>query len=147
MEKSNSFTLGENNLNEIINQIIKLISSGNIVILLEGDLGAGKTRLTQEIIKTYDSSAVVQSPTFVIERIYEIKHKKTVNYIHHLDLYRLRYYSEFIDLGFKDLIYQKGHIFIIEWPKLIEDKLKNYIKIKIENVNNGHERKYTIIKK
>lgn len=148
MENSEiQFILKEKELNKLVDFLMQKIHKGARIILLEGDLGAGKTRLTQDLIKQLTPDAVVQSPTFVIEKIYIPQDYSDIELIHHLDLYRLKFYSEFIDLGFSDIINNKKHLFIIEWPKLIENKINHYLKINIKDIQNGKAREYSITEK
>ena len=79
------------------------------VVVLTGDLGSGKTVLTQGIASSLGLSDIT-SPTFVISRI----HKGTPNFIH-IDAYRLldSSLSNFTDLDFES--YLPNSIFVIEW--------------------------------
>jgi len=79
------------------------------VIVLTGELGSGKTALTQGIASSFGIKNIT-SPTFVISRI----HKSEVNFIH-IDAYRLldQESSSFSDLDFER--YLENSIFVIEW--------------------------------
>lgn len=81
------------------------------VVVLTGELGAGKTVLTQGIAANFKILGVT-SPTFVISRI----HKGDPNFIH-IDAYRLlgSDASNFADLDFES--YLASSIFVIEWGK------------------------------
>ena len=97
----------------------------NMVILLDGDLGAGKTTLTQGIAKGLDIKKTVTSPTFTIQKIYHGRME-----LYHIDAYRLEGLNQ--DLGFEEYIYDNG-LTVIEWsqfvPALIPDE---YMKISIK---------------
>jgi len=82
------------------------------IITLEGDLGAGKTTLTQFIGQglEVDPSCYITSPTFSLMHEYPGRLP-----MYHLDLYRLSSEEEIFELGFEDYIYGQG-IAIIEWP-------------------------------
>ena len=98
--------------------------SGNMVILLDGDLGAGKTTLTQGIAAGLQISRNVTSPTFTILKIYH--GRLTLN---HIDAYRLEGASQ--DLGFDELLEDDG-LTVIEWPDFAGDLIPDeYLKISI----------------
>ncbi|MEK3936674.1 tRNA (adenosine(37)-N6)-threonylcarbamoyltransferase complex ATPase subunit type 1 TsaE [Sporosarcina sp. FSL W7-1349] len=85
------------------------------VILLEGDLGAGKTTFTKALAKALGVTRTVNSPTFTILKQYEGRHP-----LNHLDVYRLADSEE--DLGWVELFYGDA-ISVVEWAHLIEDDL------------------------
>lgn len=87
------------------------------VIILEGDLGAGKTTFTKGLAKGLGVKRVVNSPTFNI-----IKEYKGRLPLYHMDVYRLAESEE--DLGFDEYFYGKG-ITVVEWAHLIEAYLPN----------------------
>ncbi|MBE6108032.1 MAG: tRNA (adenosine(37)-N6)-threonylcarbamoyltransferase complex ATPase subunit type 1 TsaE [Erysipelotrichaceae bacterium] len=85
------------------------------VITLSGDLGAGKTTLTQSIAKGLGITKTVSSPTFTICKIY---HGRLPLY--HFDAYRLEGSDE--ELGFEEMIEGDG-LAVIEWPQYIESMI------------------------
>ena len=94
------------------------------VILLLGDLGAGKTTLTQGIAAGAGFRGRVTSPTFGLAREYRAP-KITV---HHLDLYRVAE-SETGDIGLEEYLFDPRAFCVIEWPAaaaayLPEDRLE-----------------------
>ena len=93
-------------------------------LCLKGDLGAGKTFLSSEVIKFLidDSNANITSPTFNIVNIYNNKNGKS---IYHFDFYRLKHFEELENIGFFDALF--NHICIIEWWNVFESELKNYL--------------------
>lgn len=102
------------------------------IICLSGDLGAGKTTLTQYIALGLDVSEkdYVTSPSFAIMHEYQGR----LN-LYHMDLYRLGGEDEVIDLGFEDLFYGVG-LCVIEWPKRAEELIPSsalWINIEIKN--------------
>lgn len=82
------------------------------IITLAGDLGAGKTTLTQYIGRGLGvpSSYYITSPTFNLLQEYPGRLP-----LYHMDLYRLASVEEFEDLGFEEYLYDKG-LTVIEWP-------------------------------
>ena len=79
------------------------------VLLLVGDLGAGKTCLTQGIAWGLGSKEYAASPSFVIMR--ELRGRLT---LYHMDLYRLDRIEDITDLGLDDYLYGKG-VCVVEW--------------------------------
>lgn len=102
----------------------------NMVILMEGDLGAGKTTLTKGIAKALGVERVVNSPTFTILKIYDGRLK-----LYHMDVYRLSNDSgdEYLEEYF-----EAGGVTIIEWAHQVSNILpKEYLLITIEYLNDG----------
>lgn len=99
----------------------------NAVIVLSGELGAGKTKFTEGFLSYFGLEKEISSPTFTI--VNEYKNNEIV--IYHFDVYRLADIDEFFAIGGEEY-FSKG-ICIIEWGEIIEDILpKDIIKIKIE---------------
>ena len=95
------------------------------IIVLNGDLGSGKTKFAEGFLSYWDLDNEISSPTFTIVN----EHKKDATNIYHLDVYRLEDKGEFYAIGGTE--YFTNGICIIEWGELIEDILpNNYIKIK-----------------
>jgi tRNA threonylcarbamoyladenosine biosynthesis protein TsaE len=105
----------------------KLLKGGEI-ILLHGDLGAGKTLLTKGIAEglgVEDPSAVV-SPSFTLVNIYKAKLD-----IAHVDLYRLDS-DEIYELGLEDYMDQE-HVIVVEWAEKVHDFFSgNIVDVSIE---------------
>ena len=113
--------------------------NGGEVVLLNGDLGAGKTTFTQFVFKALGVKEVVSSPTFAILKSYEGKFK-----LHHFDTYRITT-EEAIEAGFDEVINEKGSIKFIEWSENIQPLLpKKTIGINITHINEN-EREFEII--
>lgn len=83
------------------------------VLMLHGDLGAGKTTLTQGIAEGLGIDGHVQSPTFTLVR----EHSAPTMRLYHLDLYRLDDPEELEDIGFEVYINPPDGVSIIEWPE------------------------------
>ena len=106
----------------------KLIA-GDLVLLF-GDLGAGKTCLTQGICQGVglEKEAYIRSPTFTLINEYQAKFP-----IFHIDLYRLEEEAEINNLGLEEIIYSQA-ITIIEWSeKLKTEKNPNEFKYGIQD--------------
>lgn len=86
------------------------------VILLEGDIGAGKSAFSRAIIQTKAGAQIdVPSPTFTLVQTYEFADAE----IWHADLYRLTSPDEAIELGLEDAF--ETAICLIEWPDRLGD--------------------------
>jgi len=103
-----------------------------------GDIGAGKTTFIQAICKQLGVREAVVSPTFALVNEYSYKDESGQDQIvYHLDLYRLKYIKEALDIGIEDLLYDDNYC-LIEWPELIEALLpEEVVRIKIEALNNS----------
>jgi tRNA threonylcarbamoyladenosine biosynthesis protein TsaE len=93
--------------------IIKNLSDYKI-ILLNGNLGAGKTTFTKYFCACLGlPKHGISSPTYSILNIHNINGIT----IHHFDLYRIKSTEELLDIGFEDYLYSKQYC-IIEWPDI-----------------------------
>ncbi len=98
------------------------------VYTLIGDLGVGKTVLTQGLAKGLNITEPVNSPTFTIVQIYEEGRLP----LYHFDVYRIGDVEEMEEIGYEDYFYGEG-VTLIEWANLIEDILpEHYTEIRIE---------------
>ena len=130
-------------VDEMINlgYIIGNISYPNLVIGLNGDLGAGKTVFTKGIGKYLGVKRVINSPTFTIMKIYDTNNE-TINNLYHLDVYRLD--SADADFELEEYFYLDGLTFI-EWSKIILDILpKDMWNVEI-NILSENERNVKLI--
>jgi tRNA threonylcarbamoyladenosine biosynthesis protein TsaE len=87
---------------------------GGDLLLLDGDLGTGKTSLTQGIAEGLGVRAVVSSPTFTLLKEYEGRLP-----LYHFDLYRLEDMTEMVDLGFEEYFEGNG-VCVVEWANKAE---------------------------
>lgn len=103
----------------------KIVS--NAVIVLNGELGAGKTKFTEGFLSYFGLENEISSPTFTI--VNEYQNEKAS--IYHFDVYRLADIDEFYAIGGEE--YFSEGICIIEWGEIIKEALPaHYIKIDIE---------------
>lgn len=103
-----------------IGELIGTHLSNGMVLLLLGNLGAGKTTLTRGIAKGWGSTMRVTSPTFKLVNIYS--RPTDSEELHHLDCYRLNSSDEGETIGLGEILGDGGPV-IIEWPEIIEDWL------------------------
>ena len=95
--------------------LAKYLSAGDLV-LLNGDLGAGKTTLSQFIGKALGVKRNINSPTFNIIKSYQGSNLR----LHHMDCYRLEESEE--DLGFNEY-FEDEAVILIEWSQFISEFL------------------------
>ena len=119
-----TFTLNE--INAIANFVLK--NSKSRIILLDGNLGSGKTTLIKAMVKQLGSDDEANSPTFAIVNEY-----RTPDFpIYHFDLYRLKDFYEALDFGIEEYLSQPDAYVFIEWADIIADILpENSQKIRI----------------
>lgn len=105
--------------------IAKVLRPGDVV-LLEGNLGAGKTTLTRGIGQGLGASGTVQSPTFVLARTHRTKAGPKLV---HVDAYRLASAVELDDL---DIDYERS-IVVIEWPRdFLDGLVSEFLQVEID---------------
>ncbi len=119
---------------------------------LYGELGTGKTTFMKGVAKYFGINETIQSPTFVIEKIYELpvasSQQPAAKFTHliHIDAYRIEKSDEMINLGWKEIISDPQNLIFIEWPERLEDIMLPHTKIFFSHVQTEHERKIIIIK-
>lgn len=100
---------------------------GDGVVLLSGELGAGKTEFVKGLASALGIKAKITSPTFLLHRTYPFKKKKKSWSLHHFDLYRLSKKTKLESLGLFEVLQEKYRIVAIEWPgrvKILEKILQ-----------------------
>ncbi|MFT4093139.1 MAG: tRNA (adenosine(37)-N6)-threonylcarbamoyltransferase complex ATPase subunit type 1 TsaE [Niabella sp.] len=93
----------------------ELVKDHNVIVL-NGNMGAGKTTLVSAICHKLGVTDAVSSPTFSIINEYRYKEKGADKSIYHIDLYRLKDEQEAINAGVEDCLYSGGYCFV-EWPE------------------------------
>ena len=121
-------------------KIASNLKKGDIIVL-SGELGSGKTKFTEGILKYFGLENEISSPTFTIVNEY---HQNEVS-IYHFDVYRLSDVEEFYAIGGEE--YFQNGICIIEWGEIIEEAMpKDYLKLKfIKQENDENKRIINII--
>ena len=120
-----------------LNQLkeISLIVAQNFnhkIVLISGEMGAGKTTLIKQILIGLNVIDNISSPTFSI--INEYKTKST-DLIYHMDLYRISRIEELEEIGFFEYL-ESGNLCFIEWGEIIENIIgEDYNKFNI--IENG----------
>ncbi len=108
-----SFILKDLKATEQFGRTLGSLAQPGDIITLEGDLGAGKTTLTQFIGQglMVPEECYITSPTFSLLHEYPGRLP-----LYHMDLYRLAGEEEIEELGFEDFLYGQG-LTVIEWPE------------------------------
>jgi tRNA threonylcarbamoyladenosine biosynthesis protein TsaE len=87
------------------------------VVALSGDLGAGKTTLTQALARELGITETVISPTFVIMKEYVLPGEPGgFSRLVHIDAYRLESAAELSRLGWQELVADPKALVLVEWP-------------------------------
>ena len=120
--------------NDLVNQIILDIK--HPILLLKGNLGAGKTTFSQFLLKELGSHDEISSPTYSIVNEYDTPQGK----VFHFDLYRLKSVEEAYDFGIEEYL-DNCYLSIIEWPEIYMDELEGYDfhEMTITNTESGRE--------
>ena len=94
------------------------------VLLLAGDLGAGKTTFAQGFARALGITEPVTSPTFTLVRQYPVPGtgKRPIQMLFHADVYRLGHLQEIADLGLGELV-EDGGVALVEWGDVAEPVL------------------------
>lgn len=128
--------------NKFAQQLLPKLKAGQI-LALSGNLGAGKTVLAQAIAKALGITETVNSPTFVLMKVYEVKSLDIKTFVH-VDCYRLDQPEDLADIGLQDYLDDSRSLIVIEWA----EKIKNLPKDKTININieslGDNQRKITV---
>lgn len=114
---------GEPNSKKISAYLSKNLAFGDW-LFLDGDLGAGKTTLVQNLLKDLGTQNLVTSPTFSILNVDLISHRLTKSQwkILHLDLYRIKRAQELLYLGIESEFNPENSLLIAEWPNVVDEE-------------------------
>ena len=126
----------------IASVFFKELKPGDIVVL-EGDLGVGKTEFVRAVCNRFGINDVITSPTFTLINQYDSEFAN----IYHIDLYRIKTTNELLGLGFQELFENKKSIFFIEWAENSFDLIpKIDYKISIKHNDNETSRVIEIVR-
>jgi len=116
---------------------------GGEVIAFYGDLGTGKTTFVQGLAQGLGVKEMVNSPTFVIMKLYDLKNEKIKKFCH-IDTYRLNNSQELDDLGVEEYWQENNTVSAVEWAEKVEDMLpQNCIRIRLKSL--GEKKREIII--
>jgi len=109
------------------------------LIVLSGEMGAGKTAFAQGFSVALGVVEAVTSPTFNLVHNY-VGAEHT---IHHVDLYRLERTGELEDLGLAELL-DSGGVMLVEWGEVVGDALGGALLVKLEHAESAEARSLSI---
>ena len=134
-------TTGAEHTREIGARLGRRLRRGDVV-LLHGDLGAGKTTLAQGIARGLGVADTVQSPTFTLVNQYEGPATDNEPFrLYHVDLYRLPGEEELDSFGFDDYLAPTDGVTLIEWPERAATRLPDrYLLVRLEPVGESKRR-------
>jgi tRNA threonylcarbamoyladenosine biosynthesis protein TsaE len=112
------------------------------IVGLYGELGSGKTTFMKYLAEEFGIKETIQSPTFVIEKIYELE-GKSFKHLIHIDAYRIEKEDEMINLGWNEIIADPSNLICIEWPERIGGIIPEHIMLTFEHAGEN-ERKISI---
>ena len=105
------------------------------ILLLKGNLGAGKTTFSQFLLKNLGSQDEVSSPTYAIVNEYDTPKGN----VFHFDLYRMKSADEVEDIGIHEYL-DNAFLCIIEWPEVYEEELAHFPHHEMSIENDGEYR-------
>lgn len=121
---------------DLAKSFAKTLKGGEIIGLI-GDLGAGKTCFSQGLAAALKAKGKVNSPTFVVVKIYPVK-SGNIRLLCHIDAYRLKSYDDLKALGVEDYLGQAQVVSLIEWADRVKDGLPKdtkYLRLEAKNEN------------
>lgn len=101
-------------MEELAGRLAEKIPGGTCV-LLQGELGAGKTTFVRGFLHHLGHAGTVKSPTYTLIEPYQIKGRR----YYHFDLYRVNSLEELEGIGFRDY-FEEGAVCLVEWPERAE---------------------------
>lgn len=120
----------ESELESTVEKILRF-ANGRKKFTLIGDLGAGKTTLTQYFCKKIGVKDNVTSPTFSLVNEYVFEENGKTHRFYHLDLYRVKDLDEALAIGIEDYLFGEEYCFV-EWPEVVAPLLpEDVVHIKI----------------
>ncbi|MGE0009993.1 MAG: tRNA (adenosine(37)-N6)-threonylcarbamoyltransferase complex ATPase subunit type 1 TsaE [Candidatus Babeliales bacterium] len=123
MEKDTTLRFGLDQIEHVADFLYALRDHCK-VYAFKGTLGAGKTTLSQKLLRRFGVEGVITSPTFTYVNMY---HLNDGTVLYHFDLYRINSVDEFVLSGFNEYLYQPNSWALIEWPEVIEPLLMRHV--------------------
>ena len=118
-----------------VGRVLGEVARPGDVFLLTGELGAGKTCLTQGILRGLGSDETARSPTFVLVSEYSARMT-----LYHVDLYRLKGGADVLDLGLEEYLESDG-VTVVEWADRVPGLLdEQHMSIELQHVDDETRR-------
>lgn len=117
--------------------------TGGEVLLLQGNLGSGKTVLAKGIARGLGIKKVVTSPTFILFTVYPVKGHKKIKQLIHADCYRLHNAKDILTAGLADFCGRADTVVVIEWGDRV-GKLPGAVKVVLRLKGDGREIQYGV---
>lgn len=111
----------EEELSEVAEALLDALGDRRVVVL-RGEMGAGKTTLVRAVAEALGVEDRVTSPTFALVNHYRSAAGRSV---YHFDFYRIENLAEAYDLGYEEYFYS-GDLCLVEWPEKIEELLPEH---------------------
>ena len=116
-------------LESLAGDILKKIKKGKqaTLVTLAGDLGSGKTAFTQMVGKKLGIKTKITSPTFVIQKKYELSPSEpkeistSYKQLIHIDAYRLNNGRDLLVLDWDEIMNNPDNLILLEWPERVKD--------------------------
>lgn len=110
--------------------IATLASSGDLIVL-SGEMGAGKTAFAQGFGAALGVIDPITSPTYTLVHSYDLPARQSAGVLHHADLYRLDRTAEVADLALEELA-EDGGIVLVEWGDVVEALFSDHLHVHLE---------------
>jgi len=122
------------------------------VIGLYGELGSGKTTFMKYLAESFRIEEIIQSPTFVIEKVYELRDTSNeirknsgpsnivprtsyFDHLIHIDAYRIEKEEEMLNLGWQEIMADPKNLICVEWPERIAGIMPEHVRISFEHID------------
>lgn len=112
-------------LAEALPRLSSELPDAALVFALHGDLGSGKTAFVQGIARALGISRSVTSPTFVIEKRYDIEKPLRFTSLVHIDAYRFKEGRDMRGIKWEETVANPNNLVFLEWPDIVADALPN----------------------
>lgn len=128
----------------VIDKVLSKKDLSAKVIGLYGNLGAGKTAFTKVLVRKLGGNEHVVSPTFILQKTYDVSNSLGFTSLSHIDAYRFEDEKEALVLKVPEGLIDPSHIYVIEWPENMGALVPAHTKILFEHLG-GDTRKIKII--
>lgn len=113
---------------KFLGECIRPFFSQGVIVFLNGELGAGKTTLCRGVLRDFDYSGAVKSPTYTLVEPYKID----LGHINHFDFFRIAHPDELDYIGIEEY-FSVNTLSLIEWPEKGQSMLpKNDLTVSVD---------------